>query len=182
MVQSTADWLEPFWPGRLALVALGYCRRVIFISIFARDTIPASCQQLPVSMTASRRPPRATGRMAKADSLRAAHEQITRNSGTLADIADLIEMEGKGNPPHRQSTSSSRTLGEPSPPASGKPKPQASTEANRGHVPAQQLFGIPILAILGCALIVGAAVGIPLGVLTYGTELYSLVMDGLAIF
>lgn len=120
--------------------------------------------------------------MAKADSLRAAHEQITRNSGTLADIADLIEMEGRGKPSYRQSTSSSRMPGEPSPAAPGKSKPQAQTAANRGQVPPQQLFGVPVLAILGCALIVGAAVGIPLGVLTYGTELYSLVMDGLAIF
>ncbi|MDR6675848.1 hypothetical protein J2W58_000030 [Pseudomonas psychrotolerans] len=168
-------------PMGAALIAISSSRQLIFISIFASCTIPVPCQLLPVSMTASRRPPRTTGRSAKPDSLRAAHEQITRNSGTLADIANLIEMEGKGKPAHRQPGLSSRTQNDPGAPA-GKPRQQAASEASRGPVLTQRLFGIPILAILGCALIVGAAVGIPLGVLTYGTEIYSLVMDGLAIF
>lgn len=132
-------------------------------------------------MTASRRPSRATGRTAKPNSLRAAHEQITRNSGTLADIANLIEMEGKVNPSRRQPSQSSRSQAEPGSHSGGSPT-QVLVTARRGHFLTQQLFGIPVLAILGCALILGAAVGIPLGVLTYGTEIYSLVMDGLAVF
>jgi len=137
-------------------------------------------------MTASRRPPSTTGRTANADSLRAAHQQITRNNGTLADIADLIQMEGKASSSRRQPGPSSRTQLD-SGSRSGSATPQAaavqqpSVRSERGPLLTQQLFGIPVLAILGCALIVGAAVGIPLGVLTYGTEIYSVVMDGLAI-
>ncbi|APQ14414.1 hypothetical protein NS2R_06840 [Pseudomonas oryzihabitans] len=132
-------------------------------------------------MTASRRPSRATGRTANPDSLRAAHEQITRNSGTLADIANLVEMEGKANPSRRQPSQPSRAQTAPVSRSGESPKPVPAA-ASRGHFLTQPLFGIPVLAILGCALIVGAAVGIPLGVLTYGTEIYSLVMDGLAVF
>ena len=38
------------------------------------------------------------------------------------------------------------------------------------------------MALLVCALILGAAVGVPLGVVTYGTALYTAVLDSLAIF
>jgi len=137
-------------------------------------------------MTASRRPPRTTGRTANADSLRAAHQQITRNNGTLADIADLIQMEGKASLSRRQPSPSSRTQPESGSRSAGTTQQASVTQQasgeSRGPLLTQHLFGIPVLAILGCALIVGAAVGIPLGVLTYGTEIYSAVMDGLAIF
>lgn len=132
-------------------------------------------------MTASRRPSRTPSRTANPDSLRAAHEQITRNNGTLADIANLIEMEGKANASRRQPLSPSSPSAKAGS-APGNPSRPAPVSASRGPVLAQRLLGIPVLAILGCALIVGTAVGIPLGVLTYGTEIYSAVMDGLAAF
>jgi hypothetical protein len=131
-------------------------------------------------MTVSRRASRSAGRTAKPDSLRAAHEQITRNSGTLADIADLIEMEGRTVPGRQQPARSVRSQ-----PEAGSPTGPSGTkvveEGRRGHFLAQPLFGIPLLALLVCALILGAAVGVPLGVATYGTELYTVVVDGLAI-
>lgn len=137
-------------------------------------------------MTASRRPPRTAGRSAKPDSLRAAHQQITRNNGTLADIADLIELEGKAHPARLQPGQPSRAQ-----PGSGKPgvanantnpSPQGQAKASGDHALEHHPFDIPVLAILLCALIVGAAVGVPLGVLTYGTAIYSAVMDSLAVF
>jgi len=131
-------------------------------------------------MTASRRPSRTAGRNAKPDSLRAAYQQITQNSGTLADIANLIELEGRANPARRQTDQPLRSQ-----PASGKPATKSSShargQANSGSFLEQRPFGIPIAAILLCALIVGAAVGVPLGVLTYGTAIYTAVMDSLAV-
>jgi len=119
--------------------------------------------------------------MAKPDSLRAAHEQITRNNGTLADIADLIEMEGKGAPSRRQPAQSSRSQTETAGPSA--PSKVKAVEASRPvSFLMQPVFGIPVFAVLVCALILGAAVGVPLGVVTYGTALYSAVVDGLAIF
>lgn len=131
-------------------------------------------------MTASRRPPRGAGRTAKPDSLRAAHEQITRNSGTLADIANLIELEGKSRPGRAQPEDSTRARSDAGQPAAAKAK--AAGQTNPGHFLAQPVLGIPLVALLVCALILGAAVGVPLGVVTYGTALYTAVLDSLAIF
>ncbi len=162
-------------------VPMGFVARTLFISVTPGSTILQFYQRLPVLMTASRRPSRTTARTANPDSLRAAHEQITRNNGTLADIANLIEMEGKANVSRRQPVPPANPTAKAGS-AAGKSPQQAPVSASRGPVRAQRLFGLPVLAILGCALILGTAVGIPLGVLTYGTELYSAVMDGLAIF
>ncbi|WP_312376158.1 hypothetical protein [Pseudomonas oryzihabitans] len=132
-------------------------------------------------MTASRRPPRGAGRTAKPDSLRAAHEQITRNSGTLADIANLIEMEGKARPGREQPAPATRSRSDAGNPAAA-PKAKAAGQTDPGHFLVQSVFGIPLVALLVCALILGAAVGVPLGVVTYGTALYTAVLDSLAIF
>jgi hypothetical protein len=131
-------------------------------------------------MTASRRPPRGAGRTAKPDSLRAAHEQITRNSGTLADIAGLIEMEGRATPSRGQGIQSPRATAD-----AGSPSNISKTDVldnGSGSFLGQRVFGVPLLAVLGCALILGAAVGVPLGVLTYGTSICTAVLDGLAGF
>ncbi|WP_178118477.1 MULTISPECIES: hypothetical protein [unclassified Pseudomonas] len=133
------------------------------------------------TITASRRPPRGAGRTAKPDSLRAAHEQITRNSGTLADIADLIEMEGKARPgrqPPGQPTHARSEAGHPAETS----KAEVAGESGGGHFLGQPVFGIPLVALLVCALILGAAVGVPLGVVTYGSSLCTAVLDSLAIF
>ncbi|MCD4863154.1 MULTISPECIES: hypothetical protein [Pseudomonas] len=132
-------------------------------------------------MTASRRPPRGAGRTAKPDSLRAAHEQITRNNGTLADIADLIEMEGKARPGRQQPDPSKRSRSAADSPT-GTPQAKTVEQGSHGSFLAQPVFGIPLLALLVCTLILGAAVGVPLGVVTYGTALYTAVLDGMAIF
>lgn len=132
-------------------------------------------------MTASRKPPRGAGRTAKPDSLRVAHEQITRNNGTLADIANLIEMEGKAVPSRRQPAQSSRSQAETGG-SSATAKAKAVEKSEPVPLLMQPVFGIPVFAVLGCALILGAAVGVPLGVVTYGTALYAAVVDGLAIF
>ncbi|HAC68263.1 MAG TPA: hypothetical protein DCP19_10285 [Pseudomonas sp.] len=130
-------------------------------------------------MTASRRPPRGAGRTAKPDSLRAAHEQITRNSGTLADIAGLIEMEGRATPSRGQGIQSSRAKADTGSP-SNTSRSDALEDNGSGSFLGQRVFGVPLLAVLGCALILGAAVGVPLGVLTYGTAICTAVLDGLA--
>ncbi|MBB2895282.1 hypothetical protein [Pseudomonas sp. AS2.8] len=132
-------------------------------------------------MTASRRPPRGAGRTAKPDSLRAAHEQITRNSGTLADIADLIEMEGKSRPGRQPPGQPIRARSEAGNPAETA-KANVAGESSRGHFLVQPVFGIPLVALLVCALILGAAVGVPLGVVTYGSALCTAVLDSLTIF
>lgn len=132
-------------------------------------------------MTASRRPPRGAGRTAKPDSLRAAHEQITRNSGTLADIANLIEMEGKARPGREQPAPATRSRSDAGNPAAAS-KAKAAGQTDPDHFLVQPVFGIPLVALLVCALILGAALGVPLGVVTYGTALYTAVLDSLAIF
>ncbi|MDQ7912333.1 hypothetical protein RCF34_04310 [Pseudomonas sp. 102515] len=132
-------------------------------------------------MTTSRRPPRGAGRTAKPDSLRAAHEQITRNSGTLADIADLIEMEGKVRPGRQPPGQPTRARSEAGNPAEAS-KAKVAGENSRGDFLVQPVFGIPLVALLVCALILGAAVGVPLGVVTYGSALCTAVLDSLAIF
>ncbi|MEH3023371.1 MAG: hypothetical protein PGN19_11630 [Pseudomonas oryzihabitans] len=132
-------------------------------------------------MTSSRRPLHNAGRSAKPDSLRAAHEQITRNNGTLADIADLIELEGRAKPSRLPPGQSSRPAPGRDKPAPG-PKAPVRAEARGGQPLEQPAFGIPVLAMLVGALIVGMAVGVPLGVLTYGSAIYSAVMDSLAGF
>ena len=119
--------------------------------------------------------------MAKPDSLRAAHEQITRNSGTLADIANLIEMEGKARPGREQPAPATRSRSDAGNPAAA-PKAKAAGQTDPGHFLVQSVFGIPLVALLVCALILGAAVGVPLGVVTYRTALYTAVLDSLAIF
>lgn len=169
--------LTRWWQKATTQVALAL---VMFIIISQTKIHSTSPQSLPL-MTASRRPPRAAGRSAKPDSLRAAHQQITRNNGTLADIADLIELEGKAHParlppgqPSREQSRSGK--------AASTAALQSQAKASGGQSLEYHPFGIPVLAILLCALIVGAAVGVPLGVLTYGTAIYSAVMDSLAVF
>ena len=153
----------------------------MFIIISQTKILSTPPQSLP-RMTASRRPPRAAGRSAKPDSLRAAHQQITRNNGTLADIADLIELEGKVHPARLPPGQPSRAQpGSGKPAANTAPQGQAKAKASSGQALEHHPFGIPVLAILLCALIVGAAVGVPLGVLTYGTAIYTAVMDSLAV-
>lgn len=129
-------------------------------------------------MPTSRIPPQAAGRTAKPESIRAAHQQISRNDGTLADIAALIELEGKARIPRNV----------PAQPLRHKPDTQIAeaaalpylVEPEGNRLIQQQLFGISIPAILSCVLILGTALGVPLGVLTYGTAVYTALMKSLA--
>ena len=131
-------------------------------------------------MTASRRPTRGAGRTAKPDSLRAAHEQITRNNGTLADIADLIEMEGKTRLERQQPAQPTRSRSEAGS-STGTPERKVVGEGSRGHFLVQPVFGIPLVALLVCALILGAAVGVSFFNDTAATAIYTAVLDSLAI-
>lgn len=132
-------------------------------------------------MPTSRKPPLTTGRTAKPESLRAAHQQISRNDGTLADIAALIELQGKAHTSRSNPAQPVRFKAEPDS-AERDLFPDMVIQHQSKGATQQPLFGIPLAAVLSCVLIVGAALGVPLGVLTYGTVVYTAVMEGLAAF
>ncbi len=132
-------------------------------------------------MPTSRRPPQAAGRTAKPESIRAAHQQISRNDGTLADIAALIELQGKAHPSRSRTVQPLRFKAQDDLAGLDLFPDMVIQHPSKGTTQ-QPLFGIPLSAIFSCVLIVGAALGVPLGVLTYGTAVYRAVMDGMAAF
>lgn len=132
-------------------------------------------------MPTSRRPPLAASRTAKPESIRAAHQQISRNDGTLADIAALIELEGKAHPSRSKPAQPLRFKAEVDSAETDQFPDMVIQHQTKGATQ-HPLFGIPLPAVLTCVLIVGAALGVPVGVLTYGTAVYTAVMEGLAVF
>jgi len=95
------------------------------------------------------------------DSLRAAHQSIAAGTHTLGDIADLVKV--------TDSRSSSRTTDRPSeaPVAAPGAKGPSSMLSNL-----QQVLGItPMLLTIAAAA--SMALGVMIGVWSYGTPLYT---------